>query len=282
MPAPAVRASASPAAPALPAPSFDIVTVDRRGQAVIAGRAAPGDEVRVLDGGKTIGRVIADAQGQWVLLPAAPIAPGNQQLTLETTGSAGGPVRRSREVVALSVAAPPAGEPSANLAVLLPGEPGGQARLLQQPATAASEGGPALDSVQYGGGRLALAGHAAPGARLDLYAGERLLGTVTADAAGKWSLERPQPGAAALALRIEQRAADGSVAHQIEAKVQPATAAASEPGSYVVQRGNSLWLIARHFYGRGTEYTAIYSANRGQIRNPALIFPGQLFRVPKS
>ncbi len=29
-------------------------------------------------------------------------------------------------------------------------------------------------------------------------------------------------------------------------------------------------------------YTAIYRANRGQIRDPNLIYPGQLFKLPKS
>src|SRR6266542_191615 len=44
-------------------PSFDIVKVDPSGQAVIAGRAAPGARVRVLDGDTPIGEATADARG---------------------------------------------------------------------------------------------------------------------------------------------------------------------------------------------------------------------------
>ncbi|MCM0019941.1 MAG: LysM peptidoglycan-binding domain-containing protein, partial [Tagaea sp.] len=46
--------------------------------------------------------------------------------------------------------------------------------------------------------------------------------------------------------------------------------------------GNSLWRISRRIYGEGLRYTTIYAANREQIRDPDLIFPGQIFAVPKT
>jgi nucleoid-associated protein YgaU len=58
--------------------------------------------------------------------------------------------------------------------------------------------------------------------------------------------------------------------------------AVAEGGSYLVRRGNSLWWIARRMYGEGVRYTAIYSANRDLIRDPNLIYPGQVFKLPKS
>src|SRR3546814_12473707 len=50
--------------------------------------------------------------------------------------------------------------------------------------------------------------------------------------------------------------------------------------SVVVQPGNSLWRLARHIYGEGLRYTDIYKANQTQIRDPDLIYPGQIFSVP--
>ena len=47
-----------------------------------------------------------------------------------------------------------------------------------------------------------------------------------------------------------------------------------------VSRGDSLWRISRLTYGAGTRYAVIYKANREQIRNPNLIYPGQIFVVP--
>ena len=48
-----------------------------------------------------------------------------------------------------------------------------------------------------------------------------------------------------------------------------------------MQPGNNLWTIARGRYGAGGEYTRIYTANRDLIRNPDLIYPGQIFRMPE-
>ncbi|MCJ2013201.1 LysM peptidoglycan-binding domain-containing protein [Methylobacterium sp. J-076] len=45
-------------------------------------------------------------------------------------------------------------------------------------------------------------------------------------------------------------------------------------------RGDSLWQISKRTYGRGERYTVIYDANQTQIRNPDLIYPGQLFVLP--
>jgi nucleoid-associated protein YgaU len=49
-----------------------------------------------------------------------------------------------------------------------------------------------------------------------------------------------------------------------------------------VQPGFTLWRIARENYGEGIEYVRVYEANKGQIRNPDLIYPGQIFTVPMS
>ena len=54
------------------------------------------------------------------------------------------------------------------------------------------------------------------------------------------------------------------------------------PDSVVVQPGNSLWRLARRLYGQGVQYTVIYEANRDQIRDPNLIYPGQVFTAPDS
>jgi hypothetical protein len=50
----------------------------------------------------------------------------------------------------------------------------------------------------------------------------------------------------------------------------------------VVHRGDSLWRISRATYGHGIRYSVIYSANRSQIRDPDLIYPGQIFVLPKA
>lgn len=48
----------------------------------------------------------------------------------------------------------------------------------------------------------------------------------------------------------------------------------------IVSKGDNLWRISQRIYGSGYRYTVIYGANQEQIRNPNLIYPGQVFVLP--
>ncbi|MGH6622009.1 MAG: LysM peptidoglycan-binding domain-containing protein, partial [Alphaproteobacteria bacterium] len=76
----------------------------------------------------------------------------------------------------------------------------------------------------------------------------------------------------------------GKVAQRIELPFSRSEAIAKLPGDklVIVQPGNSLWRIARRSYGEGLLYAVIYEANRDQIRDADLIYPGQVFAVPES
>lgn len=58
--------------------------------------------------------------------------------------------------------------------------------------------------------------------------------------------------------------------------------AASKPSgqNYTVKSGDCLWNIAKKYYGNGSKYTTIYNANRDKIKNPNLIYPGQVLWIP--
>jgi nucleoid-associated protein YgaU len=60
----------------------------------------------------------------------------------------------------------------------------------------------------------------------------------------------------------------------------PPTAGSDSKRLYVV-RGDNLWNIARAHYGTGWHHTKIFNANKDQIRDPDLIYPGQVFSLPK-
>ena len=51
-------------------------------------------------------------------------------------------------------------------------------------------------------------------------------------------------------------------------------------GLAIIRQGDNLWTIARRVYGEGIRYTQIFEANTDQIRNPDLIYPGQVFDLP--
>ena len=58
------------------------------------------------------------------------------------------------------------------------------------------------------------------------------------------------------------------------------TAPAPSGRSYTVVKGDSLSKIAKHLYGDAQKWRKIYDANRDQIKNPDLIYPGQTFTIP--
>lgn len=102
--------------------------------------------------------------------------------------------------------------------------------------------------------------------------------------------DRPQGGAPATTPVIGQP--DRARAGERPGPETPVAAArgpaATEPGQVIVPeintaivaRGDNLWRISRRVYGQGLRYTVIYGANSPQIRNPDLIYPGQVFVLP--
>ena len=62
---------------------------------------------------------------------------------------------------------------------------------------------------------------------------------------------------------------------------RPGKSPAAAAKTYTVKAGDCLWNIAKKFYGKGSDYTKIYNANKGTIgSNPNLIYPGQVFTIP--
>jgi nucleoid-associated protein YgaU len=276
-------------------PSFDIVRVNPEGASVIAGRAAPGAEVTVAENGKEIGTTKADERGEWVLLPQKPIGAGSSELTVASREPNQKPIEGEAPVVILMpehpTAAPAAGAQSsatapafAPVVVLTPNN--AAPKVLQEPP--AISGAPArkalgLATVDYDDrGAIRFAGTAAPGATVRTYIDNKPVGDAAADEKGHWTLVPPEPVAVGdHQLRLDELGKKG-VAARIELPFQRASLSPQEvaPGSTIVQPGQNLWRIARHAYGRGIQYVVIYQANRGQIRDPNLIYPGQIFTVP--
>jgi nucleoid-associated protein YgaU len=90
-------------------PVFDVARIERSGDAVIAGRAAPGATVELLRNGERHDRVVADKSGQFVMVPSQ-LPPGDYELTLRSTQPDGKQVTsRQSVVVALAAAEPKTG-----------------------------------------------------------------------------------------------------------------------------------------------------------------------------
>jgi hypothetical protein len=192
-------------------PAFDLVRLAPDGHAVMAGQAEPGSRVVVLDSQRPLGEVLADARGEWVFLPSAPLEPGEHVLELTA-------FVQDRAAVL-----------SRNLIVVIVPEPG-----------------------------------------------ENIAGQVTR--------QRDQP----LAMKAPRSGSGPATVLQAPGRLIPLSIDAVDqdpgeaPGLVEVRAGQNLWRIARNVYGAGQAYTIIHEANRSKIRDPELIYPGQIFLLPAS
>jgi nucleoid-associated protein YgaU len=81
----------------------------------------------------------------------------------------------------------------------------------------------------------------------------------------------PEPSA-------EPAAAEATAAQQSA----PEPVAAAAPVTVTVQPGFTLWGIAQERYGDGVLYVQVFEANKDKIKDPDLIYPGQVFSVPET
>jgi nucleoid-associated protein YgaU len=79
-----------------------------------------------------------------------------------------------------------------------------------------------------------------------------------------------------------EKAAVAAVEPTKPAEPSPSNAIVADVRTAKVVRGDTLWAISRRFYGHGVRYGAIFEANASQIRDPKLIYPGQIFVVPQA
>lgn len=150
-----------------------------------------------------------------------------------------------------------------------------------------------LDTISYDDeGALTLAGRGVPSGVVRLYLNNAVIGETTTDALGAWSFDASAIEPGVYTLRIDQLNADASKVltrmetpfkREARSKLQEQLSAAESPARInvvTVQPGNTLWGISRERYGQGILYVQVFEANRDKIRDPDLIYPGQIFNLP--
>ncbi|AZL60552.1 LysM peptidoglycan-binding domain-containing protein [Tabrizicola piscis] len=96
----------------------------------------------------------------------------------------------------------------------------------------------------------------------------------------------PTESPAEPAEMADATAVDASTADPQAPKAEPVldtageTVPATAPVTVTVQPGFTLWGIAQERYGDGVLYVQVFEANREKIKDPNLIYPGQVFSVP--
>jgi hypothetical protein len=300
---PASQPSAPPAAasePAKPAdqssmaaslvPTFDVARIGPDGRAVIAGRAAPGAKIVLLDGGKEIASSVADARGEWVILAQEPpLTAGQHELRVVQHIEGRAPVTSEQVVVAVVPATPSTAATSTRseetLVMIAP--PKGAATLIQPPSSSGvpRSGDLQLSTLDYDErGQVTVTGQARPGAPVRVYLDDKLVGEGAAGADGRWKVKPTAPVEPGKhMLRLDRLSPDGKPTARLELPFDRPVPKESSGDSrrLSIVRGDNLWNIARAHYGEGWRYTVIFAANKDQIRDPDLIYPGQIFSLPE-
>lgn len=290
------------------------VEADRQGNFVAIFRAEPAEVPQTLTLGAAVdeGEEVASADAV-VLLPESP-APDPVGTPVEEPAAA--PVETLPEEIAGNADPAVAEDPVEEVAVAaiepaappqVPGAVGPRPRvaataiLRSDGVEVADAGAPpvepeaprqvSLASISYAeDGEVMLAGLGTAGARLRAYVDDGFAEEGEVGGDGRWSLGLGDVGVGLYRLRIDQIEPGGEVASRVETPFQrdlprgplPRPGAPGErPVQVTVQPGTNLWTLARVHYGAGVLYSQIFTANQHLIRDPDLIYPGQIFDLPE-
>jgi len=308
-----------PAAPA--APAFDVVNVDPSGEAVVAGRAEPNAKVELRDAGKTVAEATADSAGQFVIIPPALAPGDHSLSLSANAGKSGQETSSAVAVsvpapAQKSAAAPPA--PEAKTAALSPAPaPPPPAQAMRAIATPPAAPGArvTIQTVEADAeGGLFARGSAEPNATVRLYLNQAPIADARTQSDGHWSLTiRSGMAPGDYLMRADEIAGSTVVASAGTPFAYPEAPASASPGALApapapaeplasasvgaapspadpvidsvqtkrVVTGHTLWALSQNYYGDPTRYPVIVEANKWVIHNPNLIYPGEVFVVPK-
>ncbi len=234
----------------------------------------------------------APVTGDTALAPAQPSTPETEP----AQGTAIVASETASETAPEAAPAPVVAPVVAPVAVLRAGADGVE---LIQPATAPEPtvmDEVALDTIGYTEtGDVLISGRAGVLSVVRVYLDNRAVTDLSAGEDGRWKgqLDGVEPGV--YILRLDEVNAGGEVVSRLETPFKreapealraPATddgdpAAAPAVRAVTVQKGDTLWAISRARYGEGVLYVRVFEANRDRIRDPDLIYPGQVFAIPE-
>jgi nucleoid-associated protein YgaU len=290
-------------------PSFDLIRVDKAGSTVVAGKAAPGTTVEVILEGRVVGQAVADATGAFVALLDLEPSDKPRELSLLQKQATGGDVASVDKVLIMplkpkAVEAPKLVVAKADTNDVEVIEPP-KVEVVQETTSTnntetATEAEPelakaeseaaeilSLETIVYDDlGDVVISGHGSSDDFVRIYLDNKPADVQKVAGGGQWKITLADVPAGLYSLRVDSVNSAGTVTQRVVSpfKREPAltvVAATDTPKpNLTIQPGVTLWALAEQRYGNGTKYVQIFEANRDRIKDPDLIYPGQVFDLP--
>jgi nucleoid-associated protein YgaU len=245
-----------------PAVTIDTISYSSNGDVILGGRGQAGNFVRIYLDNQSIATSKISANGYWSL-ELSDIEPGIYTLRVDELNATGDVVSRAET--------PFKREAAEELAELMAPETEPEEPSVEVPSQNVAE----AQSAQAD----------APSSDAPKTAAETVADTGS-DTAPDTSVTQVEVTVQAEVAELNPQDEQSSDGETVATEAQPAdTASVLRTPSQTfrvrtVQPGSTLWAIAKESYGAGIEYFKVFEANKERIRDPDLIYPGQVFEIP--
>ena len=255
--------------------TFDIVRITKNGDAVIAGRAKPNQMINLFDGDEKLANITSDANGEWVWTSEFPLEHGIKKLYLKYLEN--DVLYNSEQTILIFLDKDSEKEPVV-FKTTMNGR--GKSEMLNLEEI---EQNITLDFVEYSPtGKVLVSGRSEANKEISFFFDDDLVGKSLVDKNGLWEFEYDKKiKFGKIDLRIDLLTNNEIISMSTPIFMENmAKIINNSENRIVVQPGNSLWRIARKTLGGGVFYSEIYKKNALKIKNPDMIFPGQVFDLP--
>ena len=291
-----------------------VLRVDGEGNALVAGKVEPNSKVKVVIGDQTLGETTSDESGEYVIIGKVASDEEAQELRISTkseeNSDEGDSILSEEELVSSTENEWVLTE---DIYVILPIQTTGkelkeyadnaEAEALEKPLpiiiksnldeikivqnnNTSSVDKITIDLITYNeDGEVELAGRSKSGSLINIYLDNEFRYSTNAGIGGAWEVVLIDLVPAVYTLRLDEvNEKEGRVISRLLTpfkKIQPSAMENITERSITVMPGNSLWRIARQVYGKGIQYVEIFEENKSLIKDPDLIYPGQIFNLPE-
>ena len=279
-------------------PKVDILKVDPDGSFIIAGKAKPNSKINLLEKGSIIESAKVDDSGSWVIVSKENLGVGDNLLTLGQSNP-DGTLTQSEEIYITKIDEKNFSKP---IVIEILNSKAGEISILQTPSLHNSdlENNSDIDlakkskiknedfnifSISFNEtGYLSIQGVASYGKSIDIKVNDySIYNIILNNNNPNWIFNSDYELKFGMHKLVATLKSEDDILSKIEMPFMRSEMPSTDfPENFIlIKPGDMLWTISYRLYGNPLKYIEIYKENQDQITNPDLIFPGQVFTLPK-